>query len=83
MDCRLYCEEVPLKQPYEGDFVIVNELLYDQFVDFKKKVPLLNLAFVKNVPLLTYWLTVCKITSIKHVVTMDEVFFLMTVPMGT
>ena len=58
--------------------VIVNEALYDQFADFKKKVSRPNLAFVKNVPLLTYWLKVSKITSIKHIVIMDDIFFLMT-----
>ena len=78
MDCRLYCDEAPMQQAYGGDFVIVNEALYDQFADFKKKVSRPNLAFVKNVPLLTYWLKVSKITSIKHIVIMDEIFFLMT-----
>ena len=34
------------------------------------------MAFVKNVPLLTYWLIVSKIT-VKHGVIMDEIFFLM------
>ena len=58
--------------------VIVNEALYDQFADFKKKVSCPNLAFVKNVPLLTYWLKVSKITSTKHTVIMDKIFFLMT-----
>ena len=76
MDCRLYCEEVLLQQAYGGDFV--NEALYDQFADFKKKMSGPNLAFVKNVPLLTYWLKVSKVTSIKHIVIMDEIYFLMT-----
>ena len=48
--------------------VIVNEALYDQFADFKKKVSRPNLAFVKNVPLhVVYWLKVSKITSISSI----------------
>ena len=36
INCCLYCDEVPLQQAYGGDFVIVNEALYDQLANFKK-----------------------------------------------
>ena len=80
IDYRLYYGEVPLREVYGGDFVIVTEDLNDEFDVFKRKVfsyPDDALRMVRSIDLLNIWIRESNV-SVKSLQVLENTYYLMS-----
>ena len=57
LDYRSFNNEKPLKEVYDGDFVIIDEQLHAQFDEFKQNVVPTNHSMVQKLNLIDHYLS--------------------------
>ena len=57
LDYRSFNKEKPLKEVYDGDFVIIDEQLHAQFDEFKQNVVPANHSMVRKLNLIDHYLS--------------------------